>query len=254
MNIKMVVTDLDNTFLRYDKTVSEYTADVFRRIRERGVFIAFATARDFRFVTEYITPMNGIVPDVLIADNGALARYDDRDLYKKLIPFETLNTLMSRYNLVRCISTESGYYLSGEYANDHWSLGKKETVITDFSQHKNEDALYIDGNTDKDPSSLTESIPDIRVVTYSDVSLITVVHREATKLNALNAICNALKVKASEIAIFGDDYSDIEMLSNFTHSVAVANAIDDCKTVAKYICDTNDNDGVAKWLEERILT
>ena len=253
MNIKMIVTDLDGTLLRNDKTVSSYTVDVFQRVRERGVLITFATARDFRFVTEYITPMNGIAPDILIADNGALARYNDKDLYKKLVPNETLNTLMSRYDLVRCISTERGYYLSGEYANDHRSLGKKETVITDFSQLINEDALYVDGNTDKVPSSLTENIPDVRIVTYSDVSLITVVHREATKLNALNAICNALKVKANEIAIFGDDYSDIEMLSNFTHGVAVANAIDECKTVAKYICDTNENDGVAIWLEENVL-
>jgi len=253
MNIKMIVTDLDNTLLRHDKTVSDFTVDVFRRIRERGALIVFATARDFRFVTEYITPMNGIAPDILIADNGALARYNDKDLYKKLIPFETLNTLISRYDLIRCISTERGYYLSGNYTNDHWSLGKKETVITNLSQNTNEDALYIDGNTNKAPSSLTENIPDIRVVTYSDVSLVTVVHREATKLNALNATCNALKVKINETVIFGDDYSDIEMLSNCTNSVAVANAIDECKAVAKYICDTNENDGVAKWLESFVL-
>ena len=50
-----------------------------------------------------------------------------------------------------------------------------------------------------------------------------------------------------------NDYSDIDMLSNCPHSVAVANAINECKAVAKYICGTNENDGVAKWLEERIL-
>ena len=54
--IKLIATDLDNTLLRRDKTVSEYTADVFQRIRNRGILIAFATARDFRFVTEYIAP------------------------------------------------------------------------------------------------------------------------------------------------------------------------------------------------------
>jgi len=52
---------------------------------------------------------------------------------------------------------------------------------------------------------------------------------------------------------FCGDYSDIEMLSNCTHSIAVANAIDECKDVANFICDTNENDGVAKWLEENLL-
>ena len=48
MNIKLIVTDLDNTFLRHDKTVSDYTVQVFQHIRNRGILIAFATARDFR--------------------------------------------------------------------------------------------------------------------------------------------------------------------------------------------------------------
>ncbi|MDR0446612.1 MAG: HAD hydrolase family protein, partial [Oscillospiraceae bacterium] len=37
MNVKLIVTDLDNTLLRRDKALSDYTADVFRRVRERGV-------------------------------------------------------------------------------------------------------------------------------------------------------------------------------------------------------------------------
>ena len=64
---------------------------------------------------------------------------------------------------------------------------------------------------------------------------------------------NALNIETDEIAYFGDDYSDIEVLSSYKNSIAVANAIDECKAVAKYICDTNDNDGVAKWLEENVL-
>jgi hydroxymethylpyrimidine pyrophosphatase-like HAD family hydrolase len=43
-DIKLIVADLDNTLLRRDKTISDYTADVFRRLRGRGVLTAFATA------------------------------------------------------------------------------------------------------------------------------------------------------------------------------------------------------------------
>jgi len=47
--------------------------------------------------------------------------------------------------------------------------------------------------------------------------------------------------------------NDIDFLNYTGIGVAVANALDEVKAVAKYICDTNENDGVAKWLEERIL-
>ena len=47
--------------------------------------------------------------------------------------------------------------------------------------------------------------------------------------------------------------NDIDLLNYAGVSVAVANALDEVKSVADYACDTNENDGVAKWLEERIL-
>ncbi|NLN07027.1 MAG: HAD hydrolase family protein, partial [Firmicutes bacterium] len=35
--------------------------------------------------------------------------------------------------------------------------------------------------------------------------------------------------------------------------VAMGNSIAEVKMAADYVCDTNDNDGVARWLEENIL-
>ena len=171
---------------------------------------------------------------------------------KKMIPSRTVNALMSQFKLVRCVSTEDAYYLSGEFSKDHWSIGKKATIITDFSTEIMNDAFYIDG-IPINYLSLAESHPEIRTVFYSDVDLITVVHYEATKLNALSAVKNAFNIDLSEIVVFGDDYSDISAIENSGFGVAVANAIDEVKEVADYICDTNDNDGVAKWIEERML-
>ena len=253
MNIKMIVTDLDNTLLRHDKTVSEYTADVFKRIRERGVLLAFATARDFRFVTEYVTPLTGITPDILIADNGALARQNGKDLYIKTIPNAIVNQLMPHFESVRNISNGNTYYLSGEIADGHWSIGISETIVTDFADAIDNDAFFVAGIAGSRLLPFVELNPDIRAATYSDVDFVTVVHHEATKLNALMAVQNTLGFENDNIAVFGDDYSDIEMLSSYKHSVAVANAIDECKAVAKYICDANDDDGVAKWLEAFVL-
>jgi HAD superfamily hydrolase (TIGR01484 family) len=215
--------------------------------------IAFATARDFRFVTEHISPLTSIIPDILIADNGALTRYNGVDIYKKTIPKKTVKALMSQFKPVRCVSTEDAYYLSGDFSNDHWSIGKKSTIITDFSTEMKGDAFYVDGNADKSHLSLIECYSEVRTVSYSDVDLITVVHHEATKLNALNAVKNVLNIELSEIAVFGDDYSDISIIKNGGVGVAVANAIDEVKAVADYICGTNDNDGVAKWIEEHLI-
>lgn len=251
--IKLIVTDLDNTLLRRDKTVSSYTFDVFWQLREIGILLAFATARDFRFVTEHLTPMTGIKPDILIADNGALARYNDKDLYLRMIPSTTVNIFMPIFERVRCVATEKALYLSSEHSINHWSVGKKATVITDFSNCVDTDAFFLAGKFGKSSLSLIDSYHDIRVVKYSDVSSMTVVHREASKLNALFAVGRALDIAINDIAVFGDDYSDIEVLSYYKHSIAVANAIDECKAAANYISCDCDEDGVAKWIEANLL-
>jgi hydroxymethylpyrimidine pyrophosphatase-like HAD family hydrolase len=67
------------------------------------------------------------------------------------------------------------------------------------------------------------------------------------------AVERALNIMTDEIIAFGDDYSDVDWLSYCVNSVAVANAINEVKSVANYVCGDCDVDGVAKWLEENVL-
>jgi hydroxymethylpyrimidine pyrophosphatase-like HAD family hydrolase len=57
----------------------------------------------------------------------------------------------------------------------------------------------------------------------------------------------------SDIIAFGDDYNDMEMLKNCGVGVAVANACDEAKSAADYVCGSNDEDGAANWLEINML-
>lgn len=52
---------------------------------------------------------------------------------------------------------------------------------------------------------------------------------------------------------FGNSQNDISMLKYAGTAVAVANADDNVKAVAHEICPSNEDDGVAHWLEEHIL-
>jgi len=43
------------------------------------------------------------------------------------------------------------------------------------------------------------------------------------------------------------------MLKICSTGVAVANAYDNVKAVSDHVCESNENDGVAKWLEAKFL-
>jgi hydroxymethylpyrimidine pyrophosphatase-like HAD family hydrolase len=73
------------------------------------------------------------------------------------------------------------------------------------------------------------------------------------KWTALEVIAERLSVRPEEIAAFGDDVNDIEMITNAGCGVAMDNAKAVVKAAANYICGTNDNDGPAKWIEENML-
>ena len=63
-----------------------------------------------------------------------------------------------------------------------------------------------------------------------------------------------LNISLSEIVSFGDDCNDLEMLQICGTGVAVSNAVAEVKTAADCVTLSNDEDGVADWIEKNILT
>ena len=59
---------------------------------------------------------------------------------------------------------------------------------------------------------------------------------------------NTLKISPEETMVFGDNHNDLEMIKSAAESYAVGNAAQAVKEAAKYVTDTNVNDGVLKVL------
>ena len=53
-------------------------------------------------------------------------------------------------------------------------------------------------------------------------------------------------IDKNEVIVLGDSFNDYSMFIEFENSYAMENAIPEIKEIAKYITDTNNNDGVAK--------
>ena len=254
MPIKMIVTDLDGTLLRTDKTISEHTASVFNRCRDKGIIVVYATARAIRGVTMLNLDIRN---DAAIYHNGAVIAIADHAHHHIGIDPKTTKTLLlqaaKRFREMR-MSVEindvlySNYDVTRTWANTH-------AIPTDFTNLPDIPADKIIFTTAESDAvrELTSMLPDDL---YSDISenrILMVMNKNARKRNAVARIAEHYGISFSEIVAFGDDFNDIEMLRDFGVGVAMANAIDEAKAVADYVCDTNDNDGVAKWLDENVL-
>jgi len=76
---------------------------------------------------------------------------------------------------------------------------------------------------------------------------------EAEKMDAIEIISMEQNIPLSEIAAFGDSFNDIKMIKNCGTGVAMENAEHAVRRFSKDICENNNEDGVAKWIERNIL-
>ena len=81
-----------------------------------------------------------------------------------------------------------------------------------------------------------------------------IMNKFSTKWNGINFIRENYGIIEENVLSFGDDDADIEMIKNSGIGIAVENGNEKIKNIANYICKNNEEDGVAKWIEENILT
>jgi hydroxymethylpyrimidine pyrophosphatase-like HAD family hydrolase len=89
--------------------------------------------------------------------------------------------------------------------------------------------------------------------THSSLSgLVEISASGVTKASGVAWVAARLGVDAEDVVVFGDMPNDIPMLAWAGRAVAVANAHPTVKEVADEVTATNDDDGVAVWLEREL--
>jgi len=254
--IKMIVTDLDGTLLRTDKTISEYTQAVFIRCRESGFKTVFATARGGS--GERLVPPHLV--DGKIRMNGAIAKIGNEIVYDCQIPFMLVRPLLIACDKrrLKIVAESCDEHYSIHHVNEHMykSRNNPHQKLVDMSTHAiDSEKIYMTDLTTEDETFIINQLPDelYFLMAREGNGFGMIMHKNATKAKAVAALANIWGIEKSEIVAFGDDLNDIPMFDFVGVSVAMGNALDNVKNIASLVCDTNDNDGVAKWLEENIL-
>lgn len=249
---RLLLFDLDGTLLRTDKTISPYTVDILKKCRERGLLLGVATARSEMNAQKFFS---SIEPDIVISSNGARVSLNGKTIYRCEFSREDTRTIIdtARKALgsdceIRVDTIDKHYWNYKVYPLDidaSWG----ETIYTDYIQFC-EAALKIcvGLNDEKVAKQISESVKDCSCFKFSDGDWFQFSRKSATKENAVTELSKVTGIETQDIIAFGDDYIDIKMLSVCGKGIAVRNAIKEVKEIADEVIDTNDNDGIAKYL------
>jgi Cof subfamily protein (haloacid dehalogenase superfamily) len=250
MNIKLIVTDLDQTLLRSDKTISNYSVEVLRRCQEKGIKIMFATARPWLKLTDFIAQIS---VDALCYSIGTSVMAEGKIIARFTFAPAEQNSIFARLK-----SDPNIYRISASSDDVSYFFGQaidSQGILCDFSADcdvKFNLIAFRSKDIERSIDNLRE-YAGVKFFRVTDTNLVDIAPARAGKWTAIQLVAQHFRLNTAEIAAFGDDHNDLDMLQNCGVGVAMASAIPEAKSAARFICENNDSDGVAKWIEEHLL-
>ena len=273
-DVTMVVADLDGTLLHDGKTfedrfLTQRSIDSINRMHDAGIKFVVETARPvstgYSFVQKLPVDAVAYLNGALLDFNPVSSDYDmltsptlPKDGHLQKIGFSSKRACeVCKYLLEELPGMEVGIVMDDvRYTNfDVTKYWKTQTWrYTDFDDVPDgtADKLILFPNEEQ-WKRVGRLIPDDFDVHISEGSLWMLMNPQANKEHALSILADRMSTPLSRTVSFGDDLVDIAMLRESGRGVAVANANPDVLKIADEICPSNNDDGVAQWVENNLL-
>ncbi len=271
MKYKLIAFDLDGTLLHDDKTIGAETLCALDAAAEAGAWIVPATGRIFGGVPEPLRLRSFARYFILI--NGAQIRDAQRreTLASAEIPNELALRLMDYAAgldvLYDCYKDDWGYASAAlyeraaDYITDPGILAlfrRTRSAVPDLREYLRADGGSIQKaqmhfrslhERRRQLELLPRLFPELAVSTSVETNIELNI-RAANKGDALRTLCAHLDIPLDETLAFGDGTNDLSMLRAAGLGVAMGNADFAVKAAADTVCDSNERDGVAKFIEQ----
>lgn len=247
----VIVLDLDGTLLKDDKSISCTTLNVLKKFEDLGKKIVIATGRPPRL--DILNFPDALKRDFMIFYNGAEIYHNDKKIYTKCISDSSIKYMLEIFNNQNInpkISFEINNKLYSNYdANETFKNTQFTKINLENFNYNNITKLLVDLSSIEDINKFSNSIPnDCNLLITDNSTLGQIMAKGVSKLSAIEFILNKLDTTLDKVIFFGDDINDIELIQHCGIGVAMGNAHSSVKSASKYITESNENDGIASFL------
>lgn len=256
---RLIATDLDGTLVRSDETVSAYSHEVLARIRQAGIPLAAVTGRgpraldhcrrDIPAADYLVLAQGGRVLDVTDPRGPRTLRasYLDGALLSAVI--DKLEAAAGPLSLrVEVLDELGGVHgvsgADGAGIRDRVLAGAVLKVYARSVRHSADRLLGIAAQV---------LPPDTVSVAQSGLGRIEIAPPMVSKASGLAVVAQSLGVDPQDVLVFGDATNDLPMFAWAGWGrVAVSNAHPAVLEAADGVTLSNDQDGVATWLDRLV--
>ncbi|WP_010176051.1 Cof-type HAD-IIB family hydrolase [Bacillus coahuilensis] len=265
---KMIVLDLDDTLLRDDHTISERTKEALMKAQDLGVKVVLASGRPtygMRSIAKELL-LHQYGSYILSFNGGKIIHCEsEEELFSSTLSVETVEKLyhISKEEGIH-IHTYMGDEIITESMNEFTDIegeltGMNIREVKSFVSSVNEPVVKLLMMTNPEELKVIEKKLQERLhgelsVMRSKPYFLEFTEADVTKGTSLHTLIQKLGIEQREVMAFGDSYNDLAMIEFAGLGVAMGNAPEDIKERADLVTDTNMNDGIAKVIEEYILS
>ncbi|MDU4451843.1 MAG: Cof-type HAD-IIB family hydrolase [Haemophilus parainfluenzae] len=225
---KAVFSDFDGTLLTSDHRISPKTLDAIQRITKQGIPFTPISARSPLGIWPYAKLIENY--NIIVAFSGALI------LDKNATPIYSVQIDPADIQAINQVLA------------DHPALGVNYYTYDDCVA-RDLDNKWVIYERSVTGIILKEKFPYLSIC-RSHANFLEVMHKSATKGNAVRFLEDYFHVKMEECVAFGDNFNDLDMLESVGLGVAMGNAPDEIKQAANRVTTSHNDDGIALILNE----
>ncbi len=279
MTSPLYVSDLDGTLLRNDTSLSQYSKETLNALLDQGLLFTVASARSIASMRHILVDLPLRLPVVefngaFVSDLASGQHYLIHDLHRDVL--SELWQQITDAGYVPFISTYDGtvdrlYYRDSDITNDGmaWYLQNRRLhqdprlcYLADLQCGLDDQVVCL---TVIGPGPELEQLDEAinqrhakRIQTHCYENQyspgwhwLTIHDARATKEQGILSLKRMQRLEDSRLVVFGDQVNDMDMFKMADEALAVANAIPALKEQATGIIDTNEEDGVVRYISAR---
>lgn len=267
MSVKLIAIDLDGTLLNDNKEVGERTVQALKAAKDKGIYVVLASGRPIQGIMPLIQKLElDTYKNYAISFNGAsVYRVSDyTSIINYSMPLEDMleiNKFTTSHHMHSHVFVNGKAYIeeNGEYSDLEASINHIDLHLVKY-QDFDKDSIVNKFLLSDDPKKLKEFHPLIPQSMYEKYNIVfsapfflEFLSKDASKGNAVKALCDYLNINKEEVMAIGDEENDLSMLEYAGYKIAMGNANKKLKAIATFITDSNNEDGVGKAIEKYAL-
>lgn len=267
----IIALDLDGTLTNSEKIITPRTFDALMKAQREGVRLVLASGRPTFGIAALANQLQ--LADyggyVLSYNGGRIIDWCEKSVIfsqvvdQKLVPIlydfaEKAQLPIVTYLPEAILASKN----EGEYLAEEARINGMPIIV---AQNFVEEAMQIAGGSTKflipgEPEQLIQLESEMKVALSEQMEVfrsapyfLELPPKGIDKAQSLQRLLTHLGLERESLMAFGDGFNDLSMIQFAGKGVAMANAVEEVKSIADYVTTSNEEDGIAHALEQLLF-